>query len=89
MQYLIDPISGCWTLPALARYPTVKVEGKNVRAHRHFAEAHGQMDIEGVDVHHTCRNSRCVNPDHLETVDHAEHGRLSGASGPRKLHHLV
>lgn len=30
---------------------------------------------DGMELDHTCRNSRCVNPAHLEPVDHAENHR--------------
>lgn len=31
---------------------------------------------KGMDTHHKCRNKGCVNPKHLELMDHAEHGAL-------------
>lgn len=49
-----------------------------VAAHRMaYAIFYGGVP-EGLDVHHTCRRRLCVNPDHLEIVDHVEHGVESG-----------
>src|SRR4029077_2153895 len=43
------------------------------RAHRISYRAYvGEIPI-GMNVHHTCRNTSCVNPRHLELVEHAKH----------------
>lgn len=36
---------------------------------------HGELDADK-DVHHTCQNRGCINPDHLALVTHAENMRL-------------
>ena len=51
--------------------------GSTFKAHRvAYYIHHGELD-EFLDVHHTCRNRSCVNPDHLEAVGHSEHGRIT------------
>jgi hypothetical protein len=46
------------------------------KAHRVFYEqAHGPI-ASGVDLHHLCHNTPCVNPDHLEPIKHGHHVRL-------------
>lgn len=73
---------GCW----LWSGPTVNGYGRiNQRdtaavsithpAHRITYEHFVAPVPPGHDVHHLCRNRTCVNPEHLELVDHAEHTR--------------
>lgn len=52
-----------------------KVDGKrkNRPVHRVVYEhLVGPIPV-GFDLHHECTNRRCVNPDHLEPVEHVEH----------------
>ena len=44
---------------------------------------------EGMELDHLCRNTRCVNPDHLEPVTHRENllrGRTVAGVNSRKTH---
>ena len=54
----------------------------SVWVHRYaFALMFGPPGV-GNDVHHIhdeCQNRHCVNPYHLESIDHTEHGRVSQA----------
>lgn len=50
--------------------------GVMVGAHRFAYESLRGPIPDGFDVHHTCLNRRCVNPDHLAAVDRSENLRL-------------
>jgi hypothetical protein len=70
--------SGChlWTGRLNERgRPILVVGGRKRRVHRLVLELDGSLP-PGMDVHHRCRERRCVRPDHLETITHAAHTRL-------------
>lgn len=51
-------------------------------AHRiAFEDRHGFVDLE---LDHLCRNTLCVNPDHLEPVTHAENMRRARGTNGHK-----
>lgn len=55
----------------------------SIMAHRNsYAFANGPIP-DGLELDHLCRNRSCVNPDHLEAVDHATNVRR-GNGGPDK-----
>lgn len=71
-SYIKDDISGCWVWQGKSRsgtsrkYGKIKVNGKNMPAHRYSWELHNQQKIpDGLFVMHKCDNPECVNPDHL------------------------
>jgi hypothetical protein len=41
---------------------------------KHYEQFKGPIP-DGLEIDHTCRNTRCVNPEHLEAVTHAENLR--------------
>ena len=50
-------------------YGLVAVGRKRILAHRLMAQAaRGGTDLGHMPVHHTCGNSWCINPDHLQVV---------------------
>lgn len=70
--------NGCWAwFGALdtAGYGTMTVEGSTRAAHRYYFEQTHGLIPEGHQLHHTCRNRCCVNPDHLEVLAPTEHRR--------------
>jgi hypothetical protein len=61
-------------------YGRVTVDGVRLAAHViYYEQAKGRVP-EGLELDHLCRVRRCVNPDHLEAVTHAENVRR-GAMG--------
>lgn len=75
----------CWVWQRAAtttkggRYPTMGVNGKTRFAHRVFYERiHGSIPA-GFDLDHLCRNTLCVNPDHLEPTTHVVNVRRGAA----------
>jgi hypothetical protein len=44
-------------------------------AHRYVYETHKEAIPNGLELDHLCRNTLCVNPNHLEPVTHAENCR--------------
>lgn len=79
-EYIVDPVTGCWVWQHYKDrkgYGVIKRKGKGYRAHRHIYEQHRGKIPEGLQLDHLCRNTSCVNPDHLEPVTNAENTRRS------------
>lgn len=80
-KYEINAVSGCWEWQkyidrnGYARvYDPTRAKGTRTQwAHRvYYERAKGQIP-DRHEIDHVCQNTRCVNPDHLEAVTHAEH----------------
>lgn len=56
-------------------YPVAWVDKINVLAHRLVYEILVGTIPDGLEIDHLCRVRRCVRPDHLEPVTHAENMR--------------
>jgi hypothetical protein len=69
-DYTVDEETGCWVWqgPRWGKYGRAWREGRNFMSHRWYWERrHGPVP-EGLELDHLCRNTLCVNPDHLEAV---------------------
>lgn len=67
-------VESCWEWSGTTTrgYGRFWVGGKMVRAHRASYEMFRGPIPSGLELDHLCRNTRCVNPDHLEAVSHRE-----------------
>ncbi|HET98764.1 hypothetical protein LCGC14_2132030 [marine sediment metagenome] len=75
-KYDVDPVSGCWVWNGAKcgrkGYGSVSINGHTRRAHRVVYEINKGTIPNGLQLDHSCRNTSCVNPDHLEPVTNRE-----------------
>ncbi len=84
--YEVDPSTGCWVWQGSIRttrvhrggpYGCTSQDGKTQFAHRWMYERSRGAIPAGKELDHRCRNTLCVNPEHLEVVTRAENVRRS------------
>lgn len=78
-----EPNTGCWLWTASDNgrgYGRIRHKGRTVQAHRLIYEFVKGEIPHGLELDHTCRVKCCVNPDHLDPIDHRENVRR-GAAG--------
>ncbi len=69
---------GCWVWVGCKNpqgYGKVRPDSHDGQqmAHRWMYERDVELIPEGKEIHHTCNNTSCVNPGHLEIVTRQEH----------------
>jgi hypothetical protein len=78
-KYRVDPETGCWVWTAGVVPPNPKRRfpyanffwgGRNGYAHRFAYELANGPIPDGLEIDHLCRNTLCVNHEHLEAVGH-------------------
>ena len=76
---------GCWEIQGGAFVPygyiRIRVNGRNVIAHRFSYSVHVGPIPSGLHVLHRCDNPRCVRPDHLFLGTHTDNMRDRAAKG--------
>jgi hypothetical protein len=71
-KFVVDATSGCWIWRTGNAYPRFALDERRVSAHRaSYKYAFGAVPA-GLVLDHLCRNTSCVNPDHLEAVTQRE-----------------
>ena len=79
-----------WTGSTTLGYGKLKIAEATVLAHRRaYQDAKGPIPAGHV-IDHLCGVKNCVNPDHLEAVEHSENvrrgkGRPRGPGRPRRI----
>jgi hypothetical protein len=73
----VDDVDGCWAWRGSKNqhgYGLAWYDGKIRLVHRVFFFALG--GVESAELHHTCERRDCVNPEHMEPIEHATHMAL-------------
>lgn len=87
-----DRVDGCWIWkdkPSRLGYGRINIGGRIRFAHRVVYEMFIGKIPDGLVIDHLCRNTRCVNPKHLEPVSQRENllrGFGVGGTNARKTH---
>jgi hypothetical protein len=69
-KYTIDEKTNCWIWNGTTEenkkyYPQLWIDGVTYYAHKLMAHVYNN---EGSTIRHSCKNKRCVNPDHLKAA---------------------
>jgi len=83
MSFVEKQEAGCWVWTGsrnVQGYGTLAYERRTVTAHRFSYEVCAGLTTINRDLHHTCENRLCVNPDHLQDVTPQEHFLFSRTS---------
>ena len=67
----VKNVDSCWEWTGSFNhngYGYISINNKTKRSHRISYELFKGKIPEGLQIHHECRNRKCVNPEHLEAV---------------------
>lgn len=96
-QYRVDPVTGChvWLRACKGKEVAkgggcgcLRVNGKLIGAHVHAWEQVNGPVPKGMQVSHTCHNTKCVNEQHMCLETNAEN-QARGAAALRKAQKLT
>src|SRR5262245_37592941 len=75
-MYQVDRVTGCWiwtaSLNVVSGYPQFRVGKKVVRPYRWYWELLNGQIPQGFECDHICDTPACVNPDHIDIVQHED-----------------
>lgn len=73
----VDKTKSCWNWigTICSGYGHFTSNKKLTTAHRIMFE-HFNGEVGNLDIHHTCKNKRCVNPAHLKAISRKDHRTL-------------
>jgi len=83
LSVVIKQENGCWIWPLNSPdkpYGEMWVNGKCIKAHVYAYEVVAGHKKTKSDLHHTCENKRCVNPNHLQNLTALEHSAVTPSS---------
>lgn len=85
----VDAKTRCWNWIGIIEkngYGRVRHNGRSCWAHRVIYEMFRGPIPLGLELDHLCRNTRCVNPDHLEPVTRLINARRASNGRALKMH---
>lgn len=79
----------CWLWTGFTHKGYGKFRCSGVQTHRahriSYMLARGEIS-SGLELDHLCKEKSCVQPEHLDPIDHAEHMRRTGGPNRGKTH---
>ena len=88
----VELADDCWVWVGARNdrgYGEFSIRSRRIKAHRWSYEYLRAEIPEGLSLDHLCRNRACVNPWHLEPVDHRTNVSRAYAARPRRTHCVV
>ena len=87
-KYIPEPNSGCWLWEGGIHFtrgggPYGAIRNENgykpaqLQAHQAAYQLYKGPIPDKFDIDHTCKNTLCVNPDHLQAITHQQHSQLT------------
>ena len=89
---LVREDSGCWTWPGAQCHGYGYCwagDGRYLRVHRYVYQSVVGPIPDACEIHHTCGNRNCANPDHLVPISRRDHlliGTSPVGENARKTH---
>ena len=73
---VLDPSTGCWVYGGQPShdYVIALYAGRSRKLHQLIYEAEFGPPPADYQIDHICRNTKCLNPRHLQALDIAAHG---------------